>query len=110
MCPRRISLAGGAPAATLAGMARCFAWGVLAAVLGLAVAGPAPASAQACEPLPCSEILVDLPYALDFDSDHGKIADRDGVGTGFTYVDPPTNGAGYLPANLFLTPARGSSR
>ena len=66
MCPRRISLAGGAPAATLAGMARCLAWGVLAAVLGLAVAGPAPASAQACEPLPCSEILVDLPYALDF--------------------------------------------
>ena len=107
MCPRRISLAGGPPAATLAGMARSLAWGVLAAVLGLAVAVPAPASAQACEPLPCSEILVDLPYALDFDSDHGKIADRDGTGTGFTYVDPPTNGTGYLPANLFSDPGTG---
>ena len=70
------------------------------------------ASAQGCEPspLPCSEILVDLPYVLDFASDHGKVSDRDGVGTGFTYVDPPTNGTGYIPDNLFADTATGELR
>ena len=37
---------------------------------------------------------------LDFASDHGKIQDANGFGTGFTYIDPPTNGTGYIPANL----------
>ena len=59
---------------------------------------------------PCSEILVDLPYALDFASDQGGVVDRDGVGTGFTYVDPPTNGAGYIPENLFVDTAAGLLR
>jgi glucose/arabinose dehydrogenase/N-acetylneuraminic acid mutarotase len=76
--------------------------GLVAVVGSVAFAAPA-ASAEGCTPmpLPCSEILVDLPYTLDFASDHGKVADRDGVGTGFTYVDPPTNGTGYIPDNLF---------
>lgn len=58
-----------------------------------------------CSPLPCSDILVDLPYKLDFSQDHGKIDDANGVGTGFTYVDKPTNGTGYLPSNLAVDTA-----
>ena len=53
-----------------------------------------------CSPLPCNEILVALPYTLDFSDDHGKILDGAGVGTGFTHIDPPTNATGYLPSNL----------
>ena len=70
----------------------------------LASLGPSPAAGQSCQPVACSEILVDLPYTLDFGSDHGQnIQDRNGVGTGFTYIDPPTNGTGYIPENLFVT-------
>jgi len=65
------------------------------------------ARAQACAPLACSEIRIDLPYTLDFSSDQGKIQDTNGVGTGFTYVDPPTNGTGYIPANLQVDQAAG---
>jgi glucose/arabinose dehydrogenase len=53
-----------------------------------------------CFPLACEEILVQLPYRLDFSVDHGKILDGDGGGTGFTYVLPTSNGQGYVPANL----------
>jgi len=53
-----------------------------------------------CSPLACSEILVSLPYELSFSQDSGKILDANGVGTGFTFVDPPTNGTGYIPQNL----------
>ena len=42
-----------------------------------------------CSPLPCSEVLVDLPYELDWGFQHGKIPDGAGVGTGFTWVDDP---------------------
>jgi N-acetylneuraminic acid mutarotase/glucose/arabinose dehydrogenase len=52
-------------------------------------------------------VLVDLPYVLPFDGDHGQLLDGAGVGTGFTYVDPPTNGVGYLPANLTVNDAAG---
>jgi glucose/arabinose dehydrogenase len=68
---------------------------------------PSPARATVCAPLPCSEILVDLPYSLDFGSDEGGVQDGNGVGTGFTYLDPPSNGSGYLPANLNLDTAAG---
>jgi large repetitive protein len=60
------------------------------------------AGATTCSPLACSEILVDLPYELDFGGDHGKIIDGNGVGTGFTYVDQPTNATGYIPQNLTM--------
>jgi N-acetylneuraminic acid mutarotase/glucose/arabinose dehydrogenase len=53
-----------------------------------------------CSPLACEEILVDIPYQLDFAADHGKILDAIGVGTGFTYVDKPSKGQGYLPDKL----------
>ena len=57
-----------------------------------------------CSPLPCDQILVSLPYELDYihRHDHGAILDRNGVGTGFTYIDPPSNGVGYIPENLFV--------
>jgi large repetitive protein len=58
------------------------------------------AAATACSPLPCSEILVDAPYSLDWTENHGKIADGAGRGTGFTYVDKPTNGTGYVASKL----------
>jgi N-acetylneuraminic acid mutarotase/glucose/arabinose dehydrogenase len=57
-----------------------------------------------CSPLPCSVALVDLPYELDYDHrhDHGAIPDLNGVGTGFTYIDQPTNGIGYIADNLLV--------
>lgn len=57
-------------------------------------------TSSACSPLPCSEILVDLPYELTFSQNHAKILDGNGVGTGFTAIDWPSNSAGYLPQNL----------
>jgi glucose/arabinose dehydrogenase/N-acetylneuraminic acid mutarotase len=82
-------------------------WGFLVAVVVPILIGTTSAAAQSCGPLACSEILVDLPYQLDFESDHGKIVDQNGVGTGFTYVDPPTNGTGYIPQNLLMDTAAG---
>lgn len=62
-------------------------------------------AAATCAPLACSEILVSLPYELSFSQDHDKIDDANGVGTGFTYIDPSTNGSGYLPQKLAVTTA-----
>lgn len=59
-------------------------------------------------PLDCSEVLVRFPYQLDFGSDAGKIVDANLVGTGFTMVDPATNGAGYLPQNLSVDTQAGT--
>ncbi len=53
-----------------------------------------------CFPLECSQILIDLPYVLDFNLDHGFVLDSNSVGTGFTYIDQPSVGSGYLPDNL----------
>src|SRR6476661_5951075 len=75
--------------------------GVVAAALGLtAVAGLSAALATTCQPLACDQILVDLPHTVDFSSDAGGVDDKNGIGTGFTYVDPPTNGTGYIPSKL----------
>jgi N-acetylneuraminic acid mutarotase/glucose/arabinose dehydrogenase len=49
--------------------------------------------------------MVTAPYKLDFSSDAGKIAAGNGIGTGFTMVDPPTNGVGYQPQNLAVSTA-----
>ena len=57
-------------------------------------------SGTVCSPVPCSQVKVALPYVLDFGQDHGKILDKNGVGTGFTWIDKPTSGTGYIPANL----------
>ena len=53
----------------------------------------APVSPTACTPrstLPCSDIEVSLPYNLTWSGDEGELADKNGVGTGFTTVDPPS--------------------
>lgn len=60
---------------------------------------------ESCAPLACSEIRVRLPYELSFSQDHGKITDGVGAGTGFTYVDQPTNGSGYLAERLAASTA-----
>jgi N-acetylneuraminic acid mutarotase/glucose/arabinose dehydrogenase len=60
-----------------------------------------------CSPLACEQILVDLPYELEFSIDHGKIVDANGVGTGFTYVDKPTKSQGYIPSKLAVDEVSG---
>lgn len=50
-----------------------------------------------CSPVPCSEILVDTPYTLEFASNAGHVVDAYGVGTGFTYVVQNATGTGYKP-------------
>ena len=60
-----------------------------------------------CIPLGCTEALVDVPHSLDFGSDQGGIPDRDGVGTGFTYIDPRQVGDSYLPDKLKVNTGTG---
>jgi large repetitive protein len=86
-------------------MPRIVSLPLLLFALLLPLSGP-PAGAQTtCSPLPCSEVLVGLPYELNFNGDHGKILDANGVGTGFTYIDKPTNGTGYIPQKLTVNTA-----
>jgi glucose/arabinose dehydrogenase/N-acetylneuraminic acid mutarotase len=59
-------------------------------------------STSKCTPVACGDILVQLPFELDFSSDHGFLKDRNGVGTGFRYVMEPTNGTGYEPLKLTM--------
>ena len=40
--------------------------------------------------LPCSQVKVTLPFELGFDAGAGGLADKNGAGTGFTVVDPPS--------------------
>jgi N-acetylneuraminic acid mutarotase len=80
----------------------------LVAWLAVPVADAAAAcmrNSRQLSPLSCSEVMVTAPYGLDFSADAGKLADANGVGTGFTMVDPPTNGVGYHPENLAISTA-----
>lgn len=63
-----------------------------------------------CIPVRCSEVLVQPPYQLHFTENHGGAPDRHGVGTGFTYVDPPTRGSGYLPQHMMIDTTAGELR
>ncbi|MGE5603732.1 MAG: hypothetical protein ACM30E_11820, partial [Nitrososphaerales archaeon] len=61
-----------------------------------------------CSPLNCSQVKVAAPYTLNFNQDRGGLVDKNGVGTGFTWVDKPTaGGTGYIPANLEVDLAAG---
>ncbi|MBW4697352.1 MAG: PQQ-dependent sugar dehydrogenase [Aphanocapsa lilacina HA4352-LM1] len=63
------------------------------------------ANGGSCPPistLPCSQVLVNLPYQLNFSESKGKLLDKNGVGTGFSIVDPTGKGTGYLPAKLLV--------
>jgi hypothetical protein len=61
-------------------------------------AGPAGCSPYSI--LPCEEIPVALPHDLLWDADEGGLADGDGQGTGFTMVQPSSNGGKSLPERL----------
>jgi glucose/arabinose dehydrogenase len=50
--------------------------------------------------LDCSLIRVDVPYELTFNEDRGRLLEKDGTGTGFTYIDTPDTGTGYKPELL----------
>jgi large repetitive protein len=69
--------------------------------------GPFSVVAAGCAPVACEDILVDLPYNLDFSANHGFAQDRNGVGTGFTHVDRPSLGTGYDPSKLLVDQAAG---
>ena len=60
-----------------------------------------------CDPLPCNLALSELPVDLNFNEDRGRILDNEGVGTGFTWVDAPAEGSGYLPSLLDVDPIDG---
>ncbi len=66
----------------------------------LNLAEPCPATAKA-------DMLVDLPYHLEFDEDAGFVFDASGQGTGFTYIDCPSGGGGFIPSNLVLDTTAG---
>ncbi len=47
---------------------------------------------------------MSLPFSLGWGAAEGGVVDKDGLGTGFTMIQPSTSG-GYLPANLDLNTA-----
>ena len=53
-----------------------------------------------CAPVTCADIKVSLPYELNFDTDNGHIKDKNNAGTGFTYIQPTTNGTGLIASNI----------
>ncbi len=60
-----------------------------------------------CSPVPCAQVKIGLPYTLEFASGAGGVLDKNGVGTGFTWIDKPATGTGYVPANLAVDTASG---
>jgi len=68
-------------------------------------AQPAGSGCAPISPLDCPQVAVNLPYSLSWDGDEGGVGDSTGVGTGLTMIDPPSNGTGYIPANLAVNAA-----
>jgi hypothetical protein len=64
----------------------------------------APAGAQ-CPAPGCGTVA--LPFSVNFSGDRGGLPDRNGIGTGFTIVDPPSQGAGFRQELLGLDTAAG---
>jgi large repetitive protein len=60
-----------------------------------------------CDLQDCSTVKVGVPYELDFTDDRGALDDTNGVGTGFTWIQSPRNGTGYIPANLAIDKTNG---
>lgn len=58
------------------------------------------ASSDKCAPVDCSDVRVSLPYQLSFTESQGFFMDKNGWGTGFTWVDQPTAATGYIQDNL----------
>lgn len=61
------------------------------------------ASNDQCAPIPCSDVRISLPYQLSFTESQGHLTDSNGWGTGFTWIDKPSAGTGYIPANLEMS-------
>ncbi|MDB5297371.1 MAG: glucosyl hydrolase family protein, partial [Phycisphaerales bacterium] len=53
-----------------------------------------------------ASVIQTLPYALDFESAAGGVADKNGVGTGLTWVMPNKNGTEYAPSLVELVGGR----
>ncbi|WP_190294908.1 kelch repeat-containing protein [Marinobacter sp. R17] len=53
-----------------------------------------------CAPISCSDVRVSLPYQISFTESQGYLTDRNGLGTGFTWIDKPASGNGFIPENL----------
>lgn len=53
-----------------------------------------------CAPVPCGDVRVSLPYQLTFTEGQGYFPDKNGWGTGFTWIDKPSNGTGFISENL----------
>ncbi|MDQ3398557.1 MAG: hypothetical protein M3511_12465, partial [Deinococcota bacterium] len=81
--------------------------------------GPGPA----CLPrstLSCDQVPVSLPFSLTWSSNEGGLVDTNGIGTGLTMVDPPSNRLdvdapisnpdilGYEPRNLLVNTGAGT--
>ncbi|KAA1175059.1 hypothetical protein FWJ25_06730 [Marinobacter salinexigens] len=56
-----------------------------------------------CAPIPCGDVRVSLPYQLTFTEGQGHYPDKNGWGTGFTWLDKTGTGDGYLPDNLNMS-------
>ncbi len=84
---------------------------------------PATNATPICDPistLECDDVPVVLPYSLSFTSDQGGLASGNGIGTGFTMVDPPSarltadnpvfndNVPGYEPSKLTINTSAGT--
>ena len=55
-----------------------------------------------------ASVVQSLPFSLEFDGSRpGTILDKDGEGTGFTWVQPNTPGNEYQPGLIDLRPAEG---
>jgi hypothetical protein len=54
-----------------------------------------------------STFVAALPFSLDFDAPRGGMADKNGNGTGFTWVQPNKLGNEYIPGNIDLNTAQG---
>jgi glucose/arabinose dehydrogenase len=52
-------------------------------------------------------VVQALPVLLDFSTDRGRLVDKDGEGTGFTWVQPNAAGNEYQPSLINLDIARG---
>jgi fibronectin type 3 domain-containing protein len=54
-----------------------------------------------------STFVTSLPFQLEFDAPRGGMADKNGNGTGFTWVQPNKLGNEYQPGNIHLNTAQG---
>jgi hypothetical protein len=64
-----------------------------------------------CSPVACDKVVVSSPLDLGFAAAvPDTVDDKDGQGTGLTWIDPPTTGSGYRPAGIDLDAAAGALR